>query len=183
MTDGSQLNNELVLRDRKIPTDVHGNVCLNDLWALAKEPPNKRPKDWHRSKRAVALEAALNERITEIFRNSPNDPALSTFYVEGRGRASRTFAHPVLALDYSEYLDPAIGVEIRDVFIRYRSNEITFALEILKEFAAQVDCDAERVKLRQLVKDHNKQSAGVAKGLRSRTTRRTTVPVCTAYMR
>jgi hypothetical protein len=38
-----------------ISEDANGNVCLNDLWSLAKAPDNARPADWYRGKRVSNL--------------------------------------------------------------------------------------------------------------------------------
>jgi KilA-N domain len=160
MTDAQ---NELILRGKRVTTDEHGNVCLNDLWKLAGEPENKRSRDWYPSKRAKALDMALRARIGENFPNSPKIEAASTYYTAGRDTKALTFAHPVLALDYAEYMDPNLAVEVRETFLRYRAKDVTLALEILEGLSAQVEYDDLRVKLRQLVKDHNKMSAGVAK--------------------
>jgi len=157
----------LVLRGKPISQDEMGNVCLNDLWRMAGGPDAKRPSDWYRGQRAKALRLALAERIAEDFGNSLEKAENSTYYVagpgRGRGRGSRTFAHRVLALDYAEYLEPDLGVEIRETFLRARANDITLALEIVEGLAEQAEYDALRVKLRQLVKEHNKMSAGAAK--------------------
>ena len=73
----------LTLRGTRVTTDVEGNVCLNDLWRLAGEPPSQRPADWHRSKRAIALETALNARMVEILHHSTDDPP-KTYATVGR---------------------------------------------------------------------------------------------------
>jgi KilA-N domain len=153
---------ELVLRGVRVATDERGNVCLNDLWKIAGEPANRRSRDWYPSKRAKALDSALRSRIGEIFPNSPKIDASTTYYTAGRGVKSLTFAHPVLALDYAEYLHPDLGVEVRETFLRVRANDVTLALEIVEGLSEQVEYDDLRVKLRRLVKDHNKMSAGAA---------------------
>lgn len=102
--------------------------------------------------------------MVEILHYSPEKAAASLHYVVGRGRAARTFAHPVLALDYAEYLDPSIGVDVREVFLRFKANDMSLAVEIMGEITSQAEYDLERVKLRDLVKEHNKQSAGAAAG-------------------
>ena len=153
----------LILRDSQVTTDEKGNVCLNDLWKLAGEPENRRGRDWYPSKRAKALDGALRARIGEIFPNSEEVGPETTYYVNGRGAKSRTFAHPVLALDYAEFLNSDLAVEVREVFLRYRANDVTLALDIVEGLAEQAEYDDLRVKLRTLVKEHNKLSAGAAK--------------------
>lgn len=159
----TQASFELILRGSRVATDAQGNVCLNDLWKLAGEPEHRRSRDWYPSKRAKALDAALRARIGENFPSSRKTEASSTYYTAGRGVKARTFAHPVLALDYAEYLDPDLAVEVRETFLRYRARDVTLALEIVDGMSDQFEYDAIRVKLRQLVKEHNKLSAGVAK--------------------
>ncbi len=156
-------NSELIFRNNRIRQDEYGNICLNDLWELTGKPKNNRPRDWYPSKRAKALDKALNKRIAENSRNSREKPEKSTYYVQGKGRASITFAHAVLALDYADYLDASLAVEIREVFLRYRSNDLTLAIEIIENLSDQVEYDEKRIDLRNLVRQHNKESAGTAK--------------------
>lgn len=153
----------LVLRGSRITTDERGNVCLNDLWALAGEPPSRRASEWHRGARAKGLEHAVSTRIMGDSHSNTKNDATSIYYTSGRGKKTLTYAHPVLALDYAEFLNPDLGVEVRETFLRYRANDVTLALEIVEGMTEQVEYDDLRVKLRQLVKEHNKQSAGVAK--------------------
>ena len=153
----------LTLRQHTITTDKLGNVCLNDMWAAAGRPENKRPVDWKRGKRVAALEDALLKRMVEILHRSIKQLSGTTYYIVGRGTKAKTFAHPVLAIDYAEFLDPAIGVEVREVFLRYKSNDVSLAVEIMGAMTSQAEYDSERVKLRDLVIEHNKQSVGVAK--------------------
>lgn len=97
---------DLVLRDKQVDTDENGNVCLNDLWRLGGEDDNRRPNKWWRGQAAKALLDALTAKIG---RNSPNlseEEAQALYYSTGRGRAARTFAHPVLALAYAEFVEP-----------------------------------------------------------------------------
>ena len=153
---------EIVLRGKRIAADAHGNICLNDLWRLGGEDDNRRPNKWWRGQGAKALVAALMERIG---RDSPNltPPAeITLYYSTGRGRASRTYAHRVLALAYAEFVQPELGIEVREIFLRYMANDVSLALEIVEGLTAQAEYDELRVKLRQLVKDHNKLSAEAA---------------------
>ena len=145
----------LVLRGVNVQEDEHGNVCLNDLWTLAGEPENRRPVDWHRGKRASALQAALNDRMVENLHHSGANPP-ETYRAVGKGRGSRTFAHPVLALDYAEYLQPALGVEVREIFLRYRAADISLANDILDRIVEQVREDEMRVHIREEITVQNR---------------------------
>jgi KilA-N domain len=158
----AQAEYDIILRGTLVATDDKGNVCLNDLWKLAGAPENRRARDWYPSKRAKAIDMALRVRIGEIFPNSTKVDASSTYYTVGRGVKALTFAHPVLALDYAEYLNPDLAVDVRETFLRYRANDVTLALEIVEGMAEQVEYDDLRIKLRRLVKDHNKMSVGAA---------------------
>lgn len=154
---------ELVLRGARIATDAQGNVCLNDMWALAGEPANRRASEWHRGARAKGLEQAVVDRIMGDSHSTEKNDATSVYYTTGKGKKTRTYAHPVLALDYAEFLDTDLAVEVNETFLRYRANDVTLALEIIEGMAEQAEYDDLRVKLRQLVRDHNKMSAGAAK--------------------
>lgn len=154
--------NELSLRGSRISEDAEGNVCLNDLWQLVGSPPNGRPTDWHRHKRTEALEAALQERMVEFLHHS-EEAARATFYVAGKGRASKSFAHPVLALDYAELLEPALGVEIREIFLRYRGSDISLANDILDRIHEQVEEDELRVHNRTEITVRNRELAAEGK--------------------
>lgn len=147
----------------RVTEDENGNVCLNDLWFLAGKPGNRRGRDWHRGKRAQALQSALHARIVEISPNPQKNIEKSTYYTIGRGGASKTFAHPVLALDYAEFLDPAIGVEVREIFLRYRANDIGLANDILDRIAEQVQEDGFRVHNRQEITVRNRELAAQGK--------------------
>jgi len=149
----------LALRGIPVTEDENGNICLNDLWRLAGSPEHKRARDWHRSKRAAALEAALQNRIVGISHKSLKNITETTCYTRGRGRGALTYAHPVLALDYAEYLEPALGVEVRDIFLRYRANDISLANDILDRIAEQVREDELRVHSREEITVRNKELA------------------------
>lgn len=155
---------EMVLRDTRVTADEHGNVCLNDLWALAGSPANRRANDWHRSARAKSLSTALAARITEDSRNEAKSAAGPSYYTAGRGKKQLTFAHPFLALDYAEYLSPELGLEVKSVFLRFRAKDMALALEILDGMSAQAEFDQTRVELRRLLATHNTASAAAAKG-------------------
>ncbi len=156
-------SSELVLRNCKIGQDVDGNICLNDLWELAGKPENLRPTSWRRQKRTKSIEKALRERIMSEKHSSKNKVDKSTYYVSGRGVKAKTFAHPVMALEYAENISPELGIEIRDIFLRFKSNDLSLAEEIINNLADQYGFDEKRIDLRNLVKQHNRESAGTAK--------------------
>ena len=63
----------------------------------------------------------------------------------------------MLALAYAEDLLPALGVEVREVFLRYRANDISLANDILDRIAAQVREDEQRLMARDEIVKHNKK--------------------------
>lgn len=152
---GRRLN----LRGSDVTEDEHGNICLNDLWVLAESPENLRPTNWHRQKKTQALEKALVDRIMFLKHTSAEDTAKTTFYVAGRGVKARTYAHPVLALDYAESLNPELGVEVKEIFLRYRANDISLANDILDRIAEQVQEDEFRITNRSEITLRNTELA------------------------
>jgi hypothetical protein len=145
MTDTSLIE----LRGQRITSDEHGNICLNDLYELAGRPENLQASQWARHKRTIALKGALVDRIVCNTHKPTKEIEKSVHYVAGRGGKAKTFAHPVLALEYAESLNPALGVEIKDVFLRYRANDISLANEIFDRIAEQVQEDEFRLRNRE----------------------------------
>jgi hypothetical protein len=148
---------------KKVTEDDSGNVCLNDFWEMADEPANLTPSKWHRQKRTQALEAALQERMVFLKHHLVKNGEVTTYYATGKGRSSRTFAHPVLALAYAEDLIPALGVRVREVFLRYRANDISLANEILDRIAEQVQEDETRIINREEMTIRNRELAAQGK--------------------
>lgn len=155
-------NDEREPSEVRVTEDENGNICISDLFVMADRPKNRRPNDWHRGARAKALEGALVERITGDSRNQGKKIEISTYYTVGRGGGTKTYAHPVLALDYAEFLDPALGIAVRETFLRFRASDVSLAKEILDKLTEQSEYDKLRVELRDLLKKHNRESAGVA---------------------
>ena len=153
----------LELRGKLISEDQQGNICLNDLWALAGSPANRRATEWRRGARAKSLVAALVNRIMGDSHKGEKEVEESVYYTSGRAAQKRTFAHPVLALDYAEYLSPDLGIEVNTVFLRFRARDMSLALEIMDGMNEQTEFDQTRVELRRLLAEHNKLSAAAAK--------------------
>jgi hypothetical protein len=150
---------ELMLRDKRIASDDAGNVCLNDLYDLAGRPENLQSSQWARHKRTKALRAALVDRIVCITHRPPKDVDSSVYYVAGRGGGAKTFAHPALALEYAESLNPKIGVEVKELFLRYCADEIGLANDIIDRIVEQVREDELRVQVRKDNAARNKELA------------------------
>jgi len=161
-TDPLEVDDDRPPEEVTLQEDENGSICLSDLFVMAGRPKNRRPNDWDRGARAKALKGALAARITGDSRTSVKNVEDSLYYTTGKGRGTRAWAHPVLALDYAEFLEPALGIAVRETFLRYKANDVTLAAEILDALSEQSEFDAMRVELRDLLKEHNKQSAGAA---------------------
>lgn len=127
--DGKQL----ILRDVLIEQDAEGRICLDDLWRLAGASASRLPKFWRRTEPAKALIRALDEKV----RKSHLSPDV-IFSKRGRG-AGGTFAHPIIAAAYAGYLDTSLEVEMREVWLRYRSGDPTLADDILQRASAEAN--------------------------------------------
>jgi hypothetical protein len=126
----------LVIRGARIFEDINGHICLDDLWRAAKANPSKAPSKWRRSRLAKALIAELEKKI-KISSLKENKPVAPSIYAHrGRGLTG-TFAHPILAAAYAGYLSPKLELEVRDIWLRYRSGDATLADEILQRATAE----------------------------------------------
>ena len=159
MTASTGANAPISLRGSRVTEDEEGNICLNDLYELAGRPENLQASQWVRHKRTKALRAALVDRIVCDTHRSSKDVDDSVYYPVGRGVKAKTYAHPVLALEYAENLSPPLGVEVKEVFLRYRANEISLANDIYDRIEAQVREDELRVQVRIDNTTRNKELA------------------------
>ncbi len=126
----------VVIRGSRIQEDVFGHLCLDDLWKAAKAKESKAPSKWRLSRMAQALIQELEKKI-QISSLKENKPVAPSLYAK-RGRGSTgTFAHPILAAAYAGYLSPKLELEVREVWLRYRSGDATLADEILERATAE----------------------------------------------
>jgi hypothetical protein len=126
----------LVIRGSRIYEDVNGNICLDDLWRAAKAPPSKAPSKWRVTRMAKALIAELDKKIAISSLKENKIVATSIYAKRGRGNTG-TFAHPILAAAYAGYLSPKLELDVRDIWLRYRSGDATLADEILQRATAE----------------------------------------------
>ena len=126
----------LVVRGNRVYEDVHGHVCLDDLWRAAKAPTSKVPAKWRVGRSAKALIAELEKKI-QISSLKENKGVIPSVYAK-RGRGSTgTYAHPILAAAYAGYLSPKLEIEVREIWLRYRAGDATLADEILQRANAE----------------------------------------------
>jgi len=129
MTDDRQL--ELTLRGKTIGEDALGRICLDDIWELSGERDTRAPKQWRRTAPAIRLIDALQVKVTTThLKGGGEAPDVVT---AGRGQGVKgTYAHPVLAAAYAGYLDADLEIEVREVWLRYRSGDATLADDIME---------------------------------------------------
>ena len=129
MTDA---NSSLIrLRGHLVEEDEFGRWNLNDIWLIAKAPSSRLPKECLKKKPTKRLSSELQKKVTNslLKENKPNIPVI--YSKVGRGN-SGTFAHPVLAAAYAGYLSPKLEIETREVWLRFRSGDVSLADEILQ---------------------------------------------------
>jgi len=103
-----------------------GMISLTDLWKAAGKPKNQQPAQWLRLPGTERLTEALKKQIV----------GLSLNLIKSRGRLG-TFAHWQLALAYAKYLSPELHLHVNEIYMRYRSGDVTLAEEILDKAAEE----------------------------------------------
>jgi hypothetical protein len=121
----------LTIRGRAIRVDENGLTCLNDIWSAAGYTKHRRPNDWQRL-------ATTNPRIIRVLalitgksRNYTKED-MQRVYRTRRGPDGGTYADARLALDYAEYLNPALAIEVKEVFLRYKAADPALADEVME---------------------------------------------------
>jgi len=128
----------LAIRGRAIHTDENGLVCLNDIWSAAGYTKNKRPGDWQRLTTTNPRIVRVLALITGKSRNYTVED-IRRVYRTRRGSDGGTYADPRLALDYAEYLNPALAIEVKEVFLRYKAADPTLADEVMGRASADAN--------------------------------------------
>ncbi len=133
------------LRETKIATDQNGFLNLNDIWKLSREKETKAPSQWVKLVTCKELAEAL------LIRGIPTNKALYA----ARGRYGGTYAHVILALAYAEYLNPALGVEVREIALRVYAGDVGVLDDYRRDKAAQIEEDESRITIREEIKRNN----------------------------
>lgn len=158
---------QLTLRGRPISEDERGWINLDDIWSVAEAATTKRPAYWRVGKAASSLVKALAEKIGISGNKQKNDVKSVIYAKRGQGNKG-TFAHPVIAAAYAGYLSPALEVEVREVWLRYRAGDATLADEILQRASAEDNhwagvralARSNRVKFTDVLKAHGVADRG-----------------------
>lgn len=119
----------MLFKQSRIRVDDNGLVCLNDIHRAAGFSKNQTPSDWMRLDSYMREYVVLLKRNTGKSRLWTKDEIKSIVYTK-RGADGGTWAHENLALGYASYLSPTLAVEIRDVFLRFKSGDETLHEEI-----------------------------------------------------
>lgn len=116
------------------------------MWRVAGENLSKRPVRWLGQDHTRELIAALKVRGAYLY----------DLVTTKRGRrGGGTYAHPVLALAYAEYLEPALGVEVREIALRVYAGDVTVLDDFKRSYAEQLEEDANRLMTREEVRRNN----------------------------
>lgn len=128
--------NQLILRGKAIREDSNSLICLDDIWTLAKGKGTRSPSRWKALPSTKRLVEALKQKIVKsaLLENK----AIKTVLYSKRGRGNKgTYAHPILAAAYAGYLSEKLEIEVREVWLRYRSGDAKLADEILQRASAE----------------------------------------------
>lgn len=142
-------------------------VCLNDLYVAAKSPSDKqKPNDWMRNAEAATYSIKVGKQALDsneefnyvsgqqlaIRPESATDSskslkrwAMDCFNLleqwglmkRREGRGGGTYAHKLIAMEYSGYLSAELRVKINETFIRAKSGDVTLAAEIADKASAK----------------------------------------------
>lgn len=98
-------------------------VNLNDIYVLAGSPKNQDPRQWGRLPETIKLIDSIEEKL---------NVGKSHIYKSSRGRYSTgTWAHKLLAVEYSGYLSQDLRLKINDTFLRVQSGDTSVIEETL----------------------------------------------------
>jgi len=149
--------NELIVRGARISQDQDGYLSLTDLWRVAGRDDVKRPGQWQRLPTTKALVAALSQNVG--FSHIIAETRTKSAIYSTKGKGGSTYAHHILALAYAEYLDPSIGIEVREIALRYWAGDLTLFDDFMRTRHEQFEEDGKRVFLREEIRWHNQKLA------------------------
>lgn len=169
MTDDNNFGKSraLKLRGKLIHKDTNGLISLNDIWTAGGFSKNQRPSDWLRLDSAKAFIVAAMPKITGKSRSFAKSDVKSVWYSKP-GPGGGVYAHPLVAMAYAVYLSPALAVEVKDVFLRYKAADPTLADDVLSRAGAEANHWAgvralgrsERLKFTDTLKSHGVAGPG-----------------------
>lgn len=141
----SQLDySSLVNQNRREPDNY---VCATQ-WS---KTFGKQWRDYKESARCKKVSTALAKKL---------DVRNSDIIQTKRGRDSETWVHPVIAVDFAEWLSTDFGIFVKEIFIRYLDGDAELGAEMM--IRDHNKDRFERAKKRLLVCDTNKEVADIA---------------------
>jgi len=157
---------EITVRGKVISQDEHGYLCLTDMWQLSGEPVWKSPPKWREIYTTKELLAALvvDIRYKDDIKKIRSKSAIYTRL----GRSAKTFAHVILALAYGEYLNPKLGIEVREIALRVYAGDVTVLDEFKRAKREQIEEDGNRVMVREEIRRNNYDLNAIVKSVGAR---------------
>lgn len=129
----------LVLRGRAIRTDANGLICLDDIWTAAGFTKTRRPFDWLRLPTTQARIMQVLKVLTGTARKFYEPADVRRAYMRRVGTNAGAWADARLALDYAEFLSPALAIEVKEIFLRYKAADPTLADDIMQRNGAEAN--------------------------------------------
>jgi KilA-N domain len=122
--------NALTIRGRAVRFDANGLACLDDIWKAAGFSKNQPPSQWARLPSTIRK----MERVSNIIGKSQKvtKETMHLVYRTKRGEGAGTYADVRLALDYAEYLNPALAIEVKEVYLRFKGSDPTLADDLMQ---------------------------------------------------
>ena len=161
-----QMLGDLKVRDILIARDADGYFSLTDMWRAAGEEDHKSPRKWRTFLYVKELTAALEQNVRHKDVIAKTKGKTASYAKSGKGGG--TFAHYILAVAFAEYLNPEIGVEVREIATRVWGGDVSVLDEFNRRVVAQAEEDALRLHNRAEMTARNKDLAkeGKKAGLR-----------------
>lgn len=105
----------------EISKDNDGYISLTDLWKAAGSNENNRPAHWMQ----IDETKGFIKAVEKIFKYTPDvhlksnksKGGLKPLLKSKRGKYGGTYAHEQIALEYAQYLDPALAVYVNNLFL------------------------------------------------------------------
>jgi len=93
-------------------------ICLTDFWEAVDRPKNKSAPQWLNHPQTVNLILRLQEKMGK-----------SNILIENH-EGIGTFGHWHVALAYAKYLSTDLEMHINEIYMRYKSGDVTLADQI-----------------------------------------------------
>lgn len=126
-----------VLRGRTIRVDEDGLVCLNDIHKAGGFSVNQTPAHWQQLPHVTKMMVTMLDRT--VGRSHNSKISMKSIITSKRGANGGTYADPVLALAYAEYLSAPLAIQVKEVFLRYKAADPTLADDVLERASPEAN--------------------------------------------